>query len=139
MGFWEAPGGGTELKDSPDRFPVGEVLSEMSEIGACGDWCRKCPHFGKTCRGCGVEKLSTCKFLRCLAQRGIEHCGLCSEFPCEDLLDFVPDDRLPKGFHIESLRLRVRLGTEQWLAHVSREWAYLVPPKGEGMPPCPGM
>lgn len=103
-------------------------MTEASEIGACGDWCGKCPHFGRTCTGC-PSKAGGCRFLKCLAQRNIEHCGFCEEFPCADLTGFVPDDRLPAGFHVESLRFRTRHGEDAWLARYRREWRHLAKPK----------
>lgn len=97
----------------------------IDSIGACGDWCGKCPHFRRECRGCR-SKAGECKFVKCLAGRALDHCGLCSEFPCKDLESFVPDNRLPRGYHIESLRYRNEVGAEKWLERYSREWRHLV-------------
>ncbi len=101
------------------------AVTTADEIGACGDWCGKCYHFGHDCTGCS-SKASECKFLKCLAQKNLEHCGLCAEFPCDDLADFVPDDRLPRGFHVESLRFRARFGKDAWVARYRQEWQHLV-------------
>lgn len=97
----------------------------LDSIGACGDWCGKCPHFPHECAGCS-SKAGECRFPRCLAGRGLEHCGLCPQFPCQDLISFVPDDRLPKGYHIDSLRYRNQVGARKWLERYSQEWRHLV-------------
>lgn len=97
----------------------------MNAAGACGDWCGKCPHFPAGCAGCDESKLTTCKILACAARKGIEHCGLCPSFPCAMLRGIVPDDRLPAGYHVESLSLRASIGTAAWLETVSRDWGHL--------------
>jgi len=102
----------------------GTAHTSVATAGACGDWCGKCPHFPEECSGCHA-KSDTCAFLKCLAGRGLEHCGECPIFPCEDLASFVPDDRLPKGFHIESLRYRTENGLEKWLQRFPQEWSHL--------------
>lgn len=98
----------------------------MNVAGVCGDWCVKCPNFPRECRGCDESKVETCKMLRCARSTDVEHCGLCADFPCKTLEDFVPDDRLPAAFHIESLRLRSAIGTPRWLEKVNKEWGHLV-------------
>lgn len=97
----------------------------MNVACACGDWCGKCPNFPAECSGCDEKMLSTCKFLACSAAKKFEHCGLCDEFPCRVLKDFVPDDRLAAGYHIGSLKRRTLLGTAAWLEEVGRDWGYL--------------
>ncbi len=97
----------------------------MNVAGACGDWCGKCPHFPKDCSGCEGKKVETCKILACSAGKKVEHCGLCVDFPCDALKDFVPDDRLPAGYHVESLRQRASVGTAAWLEKAGRDWGHL--------------
>lgn len=96
----------------------------LAAVGACGDWYGKCEHFGKECAGCS-SRADECEFLKCLARRGLEHCGACPDFPCKDLVSFVPDDRLPRGYHIESLRYRAEKGLEEWLRRFPEEWSRL--------------
>ena len=94
------------------------------EAAFCGDYCGKCPHFPHECSGCIPSLHPTCHFVQCCLERGIEHCGLCVEFPCQRLREFVPDDRpeCPPGFHIENLRARKAVGTEGWLAMQHAQW-----------------
>ncbi len=91
--------------------------------GVCGDWCGKCPNFGLTCQGCTEH--SECDFYRCcVLNKGLEHCGLCPDFPCLKLSEFVPDDRpgCTPGYHIDALKRRVEVGTEAWLAEQCAYW-----------------
>ena len=76
----------------------GEVDNNMPEekdlAAACGLYCGECEYIEKQCHGCanvqgkpfwtaqfGVEvcPLYDC----CVAQKRLEHCGLCHDFPCE--------------------------------------------------------
>ena len=94
------------------------------EAGACGDFCGKCPNFPGSCRGCVPEDHQECHFVACCGPKGLEHCGLCPQFPCERLVAFVPDDResRPRGYHIEALKERTRIGTKAWLEQQRRRW-----------------
>ena len=94
------------------------------EAAYCGDYCGKCDHFGATCAGCNPLSRVGCPFISCCQEKAIAHCGLCSEFPCEKLETFVPDDRkgCPKGYHIENLRNRQIVGTQAWLEVQRGKW-----------------
>ena len=98
------------------------MAKEMA--GFCGDYCGKCPNYPDACRGCVPEDHRDCRFVECCLARGIEHCGLCNDFPCTDLAEFCPDDRpgCPPGYHIENLRLRSEVGREAWLERQRRLW-----------------
>lgn len=97
--------------------------------GFCGDFCGKCPNLPASCEGCVPEAHGECHFVGCCLSRGLEHCGLCEDFPCRELKDFVPDDRpeCPQGYHIANLRDRRRMGTARWLDEQRRKWS--VPPE----------
>ncbi len=83
----------------------------------CGDYCGRCPQYGTECRGCEPSAHPDCHFINCCQEKFIQHCGLCDEFPCETLRNFVPDNgpKCPAGFHVENLRNRVIVGTEAWI------------------------
>lgn len=95
-----------------------------TEAAFCGDYCGKCPKYLDDCRGCISTDHSNCYFVKCCLKKGIEHCGLCMDFPCEKLREFVPDDRseCPRGYHIENLRIRKTVGTEKWLKLQKIKW-----------------
>jgi hypothetical protein len=85
--------------------------------GFCGDYCGKWPEYPDRCNGCVASEHLDCFFVACCLERGIEHCGLCEEFPCRKLREFVPDDRpgYEPGYHIGDLRKRTSVGTQAWL------------------------
>lgn len=74
------------------------------------------PALSRKCSGCNPLQHLDCPFVRCCLTRDIKHCGLCSDFPCWELREFVPDDRpgCPPGDHIENLRDRAARGTAAW-------------------------
>ncbi|HVP93121.1 MAG TPA: DUF3795 domain-containing protein [Acidobacteriota bacterium] len=97
------------------------------EATFCGDYCGKCPNYPAKCYGCVPALHMDCYFVKCCMERRIEHCGLCEDFPCQKLQEFVPDDRpeCPNGYHIESLRGRRVVGTEAWLSLQRAKWKRL--------------
>jgi hypothetical protein len=73
---------------------------------------------GVTCAAQETVDLGhVCAVYACAKERGVAHCGVCSEFPCDLLVHFAaqsgPDDR-----RIESAEVRARLGDAAWA-----EWA----------------
>ncbi len=106
-----------------------EGLRAPSTFAAfCGDFCGKCPNLGGRCKGCVPEDHRACRFVQCCLSKGLEHCGLCSSFPCAELAAFAPDDRPghEPGYHIQSLRERAALGTEAWLEGQRKKWAHMM-------------
>lgn len=100
------------------------VIMNYREAGFCGDYCGKCPNYSDKCSGCIPSLHEDCYFVKCCLEKGIEHCGFCNDFPCKKLSEFVPDDRseCPPGFHIENLRVRKVVGTEEWLESQRAKW-----------------
>ena len=92
--------------------------------GFCGDFCGKCPNYPKECQGCIPSLHEECSFTQCCMKQSLEHCGLCSNFPCETLVAFVPDDRpeCPPGYHIRNLTERMSMGTASWIESEKRRW-----------------
>lgn len=119
-------------------------------LAACGLYCGACYHYrasfyeeerlqrevarrgrgieGFTCRGCRSDKLyvhpgcAQCEIRACTDKRGIIHCGLCSEFPCERIRAFQSDGRLHhQGILIELEKLS-EIDSGQWLAEQAQKW-----------------
>jgi hypothetical protein len=85
----------------------------------CGRYCCLCDCFRNgDCCGCGYQLGQTsggeCAVFRCcVVERGLEHCGLCIDFPCQVFVSqSAPLDvaRLYKA-----LQRRAEIGTEAWL------------------------
>ena len=63
---------------------------DKSMIAICGTYCGICEWREKTnCPGCqkssGHMFWGECLVARCSVEKGYEHCGHCSELPCEKL------------------------------------------------------
>ena len=56
-------------------------------IGKCGFCCASCPSYrnGK-CKGCNSQGEGDCFTRDCVLKKGIDYCGLCPDFPCDDIL-----------------------------------------------------
>ena len=69
-------------------------MTDFSSVTACGECCRECPkHADGRCPGC-IEadgrvpewaESGQCKIHACTRAHQVPFCGLCEEFPCEEL------------------------------------------------------
>lgn len=72
---------------------------DMSEIASrCGILCGECAYREQmNCAGCvHIEKPfwgESCPVKSCCEEKGLEHCGLCEEFPCGLLNQFAYDEK----------------------------------------------
>jgi len=91
---------------------------------------------GGQCNGCGYEKGKPfwavqmtdgfCPIYYCCVERGgLEHCGMCEEFPCFIFLDLKDPNMTDAEFQTSLtarrrvLKRRAEVGTENWLREVS--------------------
>lgn len=62
----------------------------------CGIVCNECIYkLRKECDGCvRIENpfWGVCDVKNCCERKNLEHCGLCADFPCEDLKKMSYDD-----------------------------------------------
>jgi hypothetical protein len=85
----------------------------------CGDYCGACRSFvTNTCCGCGYQLGGTCQgecavFQCCVLDRGLEHCGICPDFPCQIFLSCAAP--LQVAHRYQSLMRRSLIGTNAWL------------------------
>jgi len=76
----------------------------------CGILCSKCKfRESENCATCVKMEIpywgEPCPLKDCCEGRGLEHCGLCPEFPCKMLRDYSFDSRYrDKGRRIEICR-----------------------------------
>ncbi len=96
------------------------------EIPPCGALCENCLAYRKDCPGCietggrphyvGREEREVCPVWECAADNGVEHCGLCEEFPCEMFLGWYSRRRgiITVLRRAGLLALRKRIGDEAW-------------------------
>ena len=63
---------------------------DQQMIAACGAYCGACEWKEKTgCPGCQASRAKMfwgeCDVARCAISKGLLHCGLCSDLPCQTL------------------------------------------------------
>ncbi|MFC1948676.1 DUF3795 domain-containing protein [Chloroflexota bacterium] len=107
-------------------------MKDPALAAICGIYCGDCGFLGERCAGCGntqgkpfhVEQagMDVCQLYGCCVnQHGLEHCGLCEDFPCQTFISLRDPSMSDEEFE-ESLRerqrvlsLRKEIGTEAWL------------------------
>lgn len=92
----------------------------------CGSYCGECGYYQNRCTGCGYIKgrpfWGECRFYSCVREKGVEHCGLCIDFPCNYYLStFDPDRGQWRIFYrAGQLAYRKKIGTKAWLEEKSK-------------------
>lgn len=58
-------------------------------LGKCGFYCGACPtYLIGNCKGCTEEHTKgDCFSLDCVTENGLDFCGQCSRFPCDDIIN----------------------------------------------------
>ena len=120
-------------------------------LAACGLYCGACYHYqasflnetqlrdeaarrgrdpqGYTCKGCRSEVLyihsgcAQCDIRACADEKGISHCGLCPELPCERILAFQNDGRVHHRNILIQLAELCAKGEKAWLAEQAQRWS----------------
>jgi len=119
-------------------------------LGVCGLYCGACYHYrasfpqgehllaealrqgrnleGFTCQGCRSDHLyvhpgcARCQIRACVDGRGILHCALCPEFPCDRLKAFQSDGRVHHRDVLSHLEDQKATGPDRWLAEQAQRW-----------------
>ena len=92
---------------------------KRKEAAVCGRYCADCELYQQgLCCGCGYELGQTRRgecsvFDCCIMDRGLEHCGLCVDSPCQVFLSHAP--ALEVARLCKALYRRVEIGTDAWL------------------------
>lgn len=79
------------------------------------------------CDGCRSERTSffcrtLCTFKACAGRKGVEFCGSCDEFPCEDLKKFQA--LMPHRAGLWDALARIKeVGWETWYAEAAKHYA----------------
>jgi len=116
-----------ERRDHPGRRSIfGDLCADKRRFAAvCGACCLSCtPATSGTCRGCAYELGRTprgeCAVFQCaLVAHGIEHCGLCDEFPCALFRAAMPAGSLEE--RVAALLRRRAIGTAVWIEERMRQ------------------
>lgn len=97
---------------------------DNSLASPCGLYCGECLRYGELCKGCvpsggrpswGGGRL--CPIFACVAQKKVEHCGKCTDFPCNRFLrQFDPRHGRWRVFYkAGQLLYRTKIGTSAWI------------------------
>jgi hypothetical protein len=79
------------------------------------------------CNGCRSQKRcyyceSNCKMAKCAAERGIDFCGACAEYPCEELKVFQA--AMPHRIELWKSQERIKeAGYEKWYAEMIEHYS----------------
>jgi hypothetical protein len=77
----------------------------------------------QSCPGCKLDKHgSDCEIRECAKSKELDHCGLCSDFPCDKITEFNNDGVLHHAEVIENLTMLRDSGEEQWLSVQEQKW-----------------
>ncbi len=84
----------------------------------CGLYCGTCEAIEEGCRACGYQLGLTSHgecvlFQCCVVERGLEHCGLCLDFPCQSFLSHAEAMEVQRRYR--ALLRRREMGTDRWL------------------------
>ena len=99
---------------------------EPARLQALADRMQK-PVTELTCNGCRSEKRcffcdSNCTFAKCAAEKGIDFCGACSDYPCEELTTFQA--QMPHRIELWQSQARIReVGYEQWYREMTEHYS----------------
>jgi len=80
-----------------------------------------------TCHGCRSDRRAIycqnyCKMTRCAAQKGIDFCGQCTEYPCADLKTF--QSLMPHRIELWDSHRRINeAGWEAWYAEMVEHYS----------------
>jgi ribosomal protein L40E len=136
--------GGYQMKNS------GETVTrpDKREAAVCGLFCPSCSIFIGTkedperlkraaenlglpvqemeCAGCRSDRRTgycrTCKMVQCAAEKGIDFCGACADYPCEELKQFQAV--LPHRIELWKSQERIKeVGYEEWYTEMLEHYA----------------
>jgi hypothetical protein len=88
----------------------------------CGRYCGTCAAYqAGGCCGCAYQLGSTPRgecslFECCISEQGLEHCGLCLDFPCQVFVSHARPLDVARLY--KALRRRAELGTTAWLGEL---------------------
>jgi hypothetical protein len=107
-------------------------MVDTNLAAVCGLFCGTCEHLNTKCKACKTQQgkpfwttmmnVESCPLYDCCANtKKLDHCGLCSELPCETFQAMrdpsLSDEEAEKSLIARQNELlrRKETGTEQWL------------------------
>ena len=92
----------------------------------CGLYCGECLYYKNQCQGCvpsgGKPSWGKCRTYACTVEKKVEHCGECTEFPCNRFLNQYSRELGPWRVFYKAGQLvyRKKIGTTLWIKEKSR-------------------
>lgn len=124
-------------------------MSDKKLAGKCGVYCGSCPIYRAShdndekmkfdlsfstrctldkikCEGCGAPGRfilsEDCYFRKCADEKGGGSCGLCKDYPCEQLQYFYDDGiQKEKEAPVNTKRIK-EIGLDRWLEEMDEKW-----------------
>lgn len=80
----------------------------MANYSVCGIDCDTCKFKAEqNCEGCQLLKgkvfWGECELYKCSSEKGHEHCGMCSDFPCSKLQEWASSENPERIDNLKSL------------------------------------
>jgi hypothetical protein len=79
------------------------------------------------CHGCKSDKVAVfcrdCAFKTCAPEKGLEFCGECEDYPCDDLGKFRNDEWPHHSVVLSNLGKIRRDGLDAWLKERAQRWS----------------
>ena len=128
---------------------MNDSVPDKRLVAVCGLFCPSCPLYIGTHEdpkrlewfadrfNCSVEELkcegcrsdtrcifcrASCKMTRCANEKGLDFCGKCDEYPCNELRDF--QTRMPNRIELWQSQQRIKdVGYEQWFGEMMQHYA----------------
>lgn len=98
-----------------------EDIANNSLASPCGLYCGECLYYNNECRGCvpsgGHPAWGKCHTYACTTNKKVEHCGECTQFPCERFLKQYNRQLGPWRVFYKAGQLvyRKKIGTGAWV------------------------
>lgn len=78
------------------------------------------------CKGCLSNRVSffcrECNLRSCVYAKDLTHCAQCTEFPCQQIIDFNDDGRPHHGEVLTNIRRQKKIGLDTWISEQKERW-----------------
>lgn len=95
-------------------------MKKYEKLSFCGLFCGGCKNYKENfnCMGCRNEKelVNDCPSRSCCINKGLLHCGECSDFSCNILNDFYNNDVPHHQLAYKNMIMIKDIGVEKWLS-----------------------
>ncbi|WP_213818249.1 DUF3795 domain-containing protein [Garciella nitratireducens] len=101
-------------------------MEKYERLSLCGLYCGGCKNYKENfnCMGCRNEKelVHDCPTRPCCINKGLLHCGECTDFPCNVLNDFYNDGLRHHELAYKNMIMIKEIGLEKWLLEQEEEY-----------------